>query len=200
MVMDKFESVNITTKQARDDADILIIETALEKSITNSTALVGEYIEMLVLLIARNPPDKQFYFLKPGKGKLETKIYSSASIGNYTYCQGHISFLHAITGCDTTSALSNKGKIKCTNLNTPVKFSSHHAQLQLYYVYNQVQTRVGNELNPEEWGWVINNNLLEPIMTLQPPAPDVLLNIMFCNLTRCCGKSCGYRKVGLSAP
>jgi len=52
------------------------------------------------------------YFLKPGKGQTETKMYSSQSLTSYSKCQAHILFLHAITGCDTTSALYQRGKTK----------------------------------------------------------------------------------------
>jgi len=112
MLMQKLQSVNIVAKQARNDADVLIIETALENSRLNTTAVVGEDVDLLLLLIARTPSHEQIFFIKPGKGKIETQIYSSGSIGDYTHCKEHFLFLHAITGCDTTSALFNKGKNK----------------------------------------------------------------------------------------
>ncbi|KAJ8896983.1 hypothetical protein PR048_002329 [Dryococelus australis] len=59
------------------------------------------------------------------------------------------------------------------------------------------QTWLGSELNPEHWGWVVKNNLLEPIMTLLPPAPDVLLKAIFCNCTKGWGTNYGCRKDGL---
>jgi len=54
---------------------------------------------------------------------------------------------------------------------------------------------LGNKVDPEQW--VINNNFLESVITLLPPAPDVLLNTIFCNYTKGCGSNCGCRKVGL---
>ena len=189
------------------------------------------------------------------------QIYSSDSIGNYTHCKEHLLFLHTITGCVTTSALFNKGKIKAlkllqkrqdlqrsaevfnqencplnvivdngvrfllamygapiiescinnyrylsfaklTRFNTPVKLSllpptATAAQQHLYRVYYEVQTWLGNEIDPEQWGWVINNYLLEPTKILLPPAPDALLNTIFCNCTKGCGSNCGCRKVEL---
>lgn len=53
MLIEKFEEVGIATRQSRDDADVLIVETAIEKSINNTTIIVGEDIDLLVLLIAR---------------------------------------------------------------------------------------------------------------------------------------------------
>ncbi|KAF0743530.1 Uncharacterized protein FWK35_00028423 [Aphis craccivora] len=99
------------------------------------------------------------YFLKPVNGQTESTIYSSQSLTSYSKCQAHILFLHAITGCDTTSAL-----------------------------YQRVQAWLGNELNPEGWGWVFKDNGLEPIQTLLPPALEKLLNTIFlCN--NCRGQS-----------
>ncbi|KAJ8883102.1 hypothetical protein PR048_014941 [Dryococelus australis] len=152
---------------------------------------VAEDTDILVLLIARNSPNKQIHFLKPCKGKVETKIYSSASIGNYTYCQEHFLLIYqkylsrknypsnvivdnGILSIDNYRYLTFA---KSTRLNTPVKFPSlpptaAAARQYLYPVYYQLQTWLGNELNSEQWGLVINNNLLESVMTLLPPAPD----------------------------
>ncbi|KAF2902748.1 hypothetical protein ILUMI_03438 [Ignelater luminosus] len=48
MLIEKLETVNITTKQARDDADVLIIETAIEESKRRRTAvIIGEDIDLL---------------------------------------------------------------------------------------------------------------------------------------------------------
>ncbi|GFY41261.1 uncharacterized protein TNIN_343801 [Trichonephila inaurata madagascariensis] len=50
MLIGKLESVDITTKQARDDADVLIVETAIEESEHHRIAvIVGEDIDLLVL-------------------------------------------------------------------------------------------------------------------------------------------------------
>lgn len=67
----------------------------------------------------------------------------------------------------------------------------------MYRVYYQVQTWLGNELNPEDWGWKLIDNTLEPIKTLLPPAPEKLLNTIFCNCKKGCSAKCGCKKVGL---
>jgi len=54
---------------------------------------------------------KQIFFIKPSKGKIETKMYSSGNIDDYTQCKEYLLFLHAITECDTGSAFFNKRKI-----------------------------------------------------------------------------------------
>ncbi|GFY69747.1 uncharacterized protein TNIN_256561 [Trichonephila inaurata madagascariensis] len=54
-----------------------------------------------------------------------------------------------------------------------------------------------NDLEPQEWGWILRNEFLEPIMTILSPAPDELLNTIFCNCKNGCGLRCGCRKSGL---
>ncbi|KAK4880417.1 hypothetical protein RN001_008563 [Aquatica leii] len=42
MLIEKLEAVNIATKQARDDANVLIIETAIKESKHEKTAVIIE--------------------------------------------------------------------------------------------------------------------------------------------------------------
>lgn len=91
--------------------------------------------------------------------------------------------------------------IKSTRLNKPVQLSSlpptsAAARQHINRVYYQIQTWLGNDLEPQEWGWVLQNEILEPT-TLLPPAPEELLNSIFCNCKKGCGSSCGCRKLGL---
>lgn len=58
------------------------------------------------------PSEKEIYFSKPPRGKIPRKVYSSASLDENPKCKQHVLFLHAFTGCDTTSAFHNKGKLK----------------------------------------------------------------------------------------
>lgn len=116
-LMQKLENINIASKQAQDDADVLIIETAIEEAYTRKTVVVGEDVDLLVILIARTSSQKHIFFFKPGKGNVDTKIYSSTnSMDHYNFGREHILFLHAVTGCDTTSTFFNKGKVKVLKL------------------------------------------------------------------------------------
>lgn len=261
MLSEKFQENNIFVKQAQDDADVLIIETALEQS-TNPVIVVGEDVDLLVILIARADCNREIFFLKPGKGSVESKMFSSKSFDGHKKSKNHILFWHAITGCDTTSAIFSKGKkralkiledredlqrcaesftqknssheeitdsgikyilalygaqpsessidqhryfsfVKSTNNNRAVKLESlpptwSAAQQHVYRVYFQVQKWLGNnDLTPETWGWAMKNNVLQPVTTLLPPAPDVLLNRIFCNCMKRCGPRCGCRIMGI---
>lgn len=116
MLLEKFEANNFHIKHAQDDADVLIIEAALEQACKNTTVVVGEIIDLLVILIARTPIDKKIFFLKPGKGKDERKIYSSRNFDEHKSSKDLILFLHAFSGCNTTSALFNEGKTAALKL------------------------------------------------------------------------------------
>ncbi|GBM42367.1 hypothetical protein AVEN_129797-1 [Araneus ventricosus] len=116
ILSEKLKADDIFVKQANNDDDVLIIETALENFNINTTIIVGEYVDLLIILTARTPTDRIIYFLKPGKAEIETKMYSSQSLTLYPKCQTHILFLHAITGCDTTSACFKRGKTKVFKL------------------------------------------------------------------------------------
>ncbi|KAF0737721.1 Uncharacterized protein FWK35_00023697 [Aphis craccivora] len=73
---------------------------------------------------------------------------------------------------------------KLTRNNKPVKLSSlppttNAAQQHLLRVYYQLQVWLGNTLNPEQWGWAMNDNILEPVTALLTPALGELLNMIF---------------------
>lgn len=92
--------------------------------------------------------------------------------------------------------------VKSTKLNKPVQLSnipptSAAAHQHFNRVYYQVQTWLGHDLEPQVWGWATRNDFLEPIMTILPPAPEGLLNTIFCNCKSGCGSRCGCRKAGL---
>ncbi|KYN28694.1 hypothetical protein ALC57_01884 [Trachymyrmex cornetzi] len=101
---------NISVTQAPDDADTLIVQTAL--SLTNSKpVIVSEDIDVLVILSALCPHNREVYFLKPGRGKIERSIYlSTVALKSYPHSKNFILFLHAFSGCNTSSAFYNHGK------------------------------------------------------------------------------------------
>lgn len=52
-------------------------------------------------------------------------------------------------------------------------------------------------LRPNTGGKIGRPQNEEPIQTLLPPAPEKLLNTIFCNCKKGCSAKCGCRKVGL---
>lgn len=93
--------------------------------------------------------------------------------------------------------------IKATTKNKAVKLSSLVPTVgalneHIKRVYLQTQLWLGNKnINPLDWGWINIEGVLNPIKTPNPPAPEELLKMIFCNCKKGCGSACGCRKVGL---
>ena len=67
-------------------------------------------------------------------------------------------------------------------------------------VYLQVQQWMGKgeDLYPEEWGWLRMRNRLEPRMTDLPPAPEALLKVVRCTCKHDCDtRRWSFKKHGL---
>lgn len=105
----KLQEKGIHTLQATDDADVLIVNTAVEQSTHNSVAVVGEDVDLAVLLIASTSPTRDIIMLKPGRGETKTMALSTQEMQNRGF--EHILFLHSFTGCDTTSATFRRSKV-----------------------------------------------------------------------------------------
>ncbi|GBM09479.1 hypothetical protein AVEN_141398-1 [Araneus ventricosus] len=76
ILMNKFSSLNMACKKADEDADCLIVNSALALAPTHPPVVViGEDIDLFVILIGIFIFDN-VYFLKPGKGKIAVKIFS----------------------------------------------------------------------------------------------------------------------------
>ena len=93
---------------ATADADTLIVNTAIHAAMTETTVVVGEDVDLLVLLIGKTPPEEatQLFFLRPPMGKKQPEtIYEIATqqaIPNIKDGSRIIS-AHAMSGCNTTS-------------------------------------------------------------------------------------------------
>lgn len=173
----------------------------------------------------------------------------------------HLMSLHAITGCDTVSALFGQGKKKAfllaqkdslhvldvfensgsskdniarageefllklygarrvdtldkyryTCYNRSISSSSVSSSFKLqslpptsaaaaqhsFRTYLTVQQWKGNQLDPTEWGWRIQDNMMVPVETDQHVAPDSILKLVSCGCKGGCGRACGCRKLGL---
>ncbi|GBM47470.1 hypothetical protein AVEN_153684-1 [Araneus ventricosus] len=92
--------------------------------------------------------------------------------------------------------------MKNTSNNKRVQLScllptSAAAYQHLCRVCYQVQVWLGNELRPENWGWVLKDNSLEPIQTLLPLTAEKPLNTIFCKCKKGFNYNCSCKKVGL---
>jgi hypothetical protein len=117
------ERNNILTLQAEEDADQLIVTTAISMSSTYDVVkIVGDDIDLLVMLcglsqnredhtLSTNRPKNNIIFEKCGRGKIPDVTYSTNSFRHQAQSEMAL-FLHAFSGCDTTSALFGQGKMK----------------------------------------------------------------------------------------
>ncbi|GBO09400.1 hypothetical protein AVEN_220465-1 [Araneus ventricosus] len=209
------QEANVTVKQAVEDADVLIVETAVSvKSQYDNIFVVGEGIDLSVLLTGLSPMKENLFFRKCGKGRTPDVLYSTTSF-KYKFSR-MILFIHAFSGCDTTSALFGHGITKSCSLlgkkptpgrkNTTTKARSTLARLPPTVdairfhdlrSYLQIQKWLGHEKNPLEWGWVPTRFGLSPCKMERDAAPESLLKIISCNCKKRCKNACGYRKAGL---
>ncbi|XP_015125311.1 uncharacterized protein LOC107047093 [Diachasma alloeum] len=106
-------SENISTKIAEEDADALIVHTAIEmqsgrQCTDKPIVVVGNDVDLFVLLIGLTPIDETIYFYKiTSTGKKQKILYSTR---DHKHMRPFILFAHALVGCDSTSALFGKGK------------------------------------------------------------------------------------------
>ncbi|GBN26308.1 hypothetical protein AVEN_187190-1 [Araneus ventricosus] len=111
ILMNKFSSLKIASKKADEDADCLIVKSALALAPTHpSVVVIGEDIDLFVILIGIFTFEN-VYFLTPEKGKIAEKIFSPHTASEKTIAD-NILFIHAMSGYDTTSAVFNYGKMK----------------------------------------------------------------------------------------
>lgn len=123
---DHLVKAGIDLKQASEDADRLIAVTAVEQLTDHQrVTVVGQDVDLLVLLIGLAPVDREIHFIKQGVGAVATKVYSTKE-----YSDLKDIFSHAFTGCDTTSAIYKRGKR--TFLNMLKKNDSFNADVAVF--------------------------------------------------------------------
>ena len=99
---------------ASGDADLLIVQKAVESASLMDTALVGEDTDLLILLCYHASLDSHNIFLRPEPKKTakKPKVWYIQDVKEQLgpeLCK-NILFLHAVLGCDTTSQLYGIGK------------------------------------------------------------------------------------------
>lgn len=94
-------------KQATDEANLLIIQTAIHERLnaTNTDAVVSKDVDLLVLMTALTAEDRNIIFLKPGRGRVPAKQNSYSDLQAFlSSLKDYILFLRAASGCDTVSS------------------------------------------------------------------------------------------------
>ncbi|XP_061717004.1 uncharacterized protein LOC133524873 [Cydia pomonella] len=111
-------AAGIETTVATGDADGTIVRCGLDKAAVHPTVvIVGEDVDLIVLLMGLAPPNINVFFMKPGRGKVETKLFSVRQFQQLPFATT-ILLLHSFSGCDTTSAIHGKSKVGIAKLFT----------------------------------------------------------------------------------
>ena len=105
-----------TVIQAEGDADVAIVDKALESSKTNTTVVVSDDTDILVILCSKADEKANPIFLHPSH-RIKTKTGSRARKWQIQHTQRQLGnascilpVIHDISGCDTTSRPYGLGK------------------------------------------------------------------------------------------
>ncbi|GBN06056.1 hypothetical protein AVEN_141318-1 [Araneus ventricosus] len=112
----KFQKESLVVEQAEENADYLLIKSALEiEKRSQCVLVVAEDIDLLVIMAA-STNSENIFFLKLRRGKAEEALYFAATLNIAPHIRDNILFLPAFSDCDTTSALFMLGKKKFINV------------------------------------------------------------------------------------
>ena len=99
--------------QSDGDADCQIVQTAINKSEARTATLTGEDTDLLILLLYHQKPNtKSLCFrsdIKSRKQLRVNRINKVKSLLGDKLCS-ELLFIHAFSGCDTTSRIHGIGK------------------------------------------------------------------------------------------
>ncbi|CAG2245843.1 unnamed protein product [Mytilus edulis] len=114
MLIDTFQEHSIEAIQAKEDADLLIVRTAVEKSTRQEVVIYGEDTDLLILLchLAEKNAHCIFFTTDKQSAMKNSKVWNiqkTQQVLGEDVCH-QLPFVHAITGCDTTSRLHGIGK------------------------------------------------------------------------------------------
>ena len=113
--MDGLTNAGISCLQAEEDAGRIIVQNAIESSLLYETLVYAEDTDILVILLALLPDSPHDVLFVPHKRKANKKKFKVWSIQITQQRLGEtvgsrLLFIHALSGCDTTSRPFNIGK------------------------------------------------------------------------------------------
>jgi 5'-3' exonuclease len=114
MLCEKLNEHDIRYKNAVDDADLLIAQTAVDCVLSSEVIVIGEDTDLLVLLIHHVNQQCKWVIFKSDKMAINNKnenmnIQQTKDFLGEDICH-LLPFLHSLTGCDSTSRLFGIGK------------------------------------------------------------------------------------------
>nr|CAI5835228.1 unnamed protein product [Callosobruchus analis] len=141
-----------------------------------------EQIDESQLSVVSSSPLENHVLDLPGDVPL-LSIFERVFVGEMLVTLPVSEVYNAPKSVDSIDHLRYAQYVKLTKLNKPVQLTSlpptsGAAHQHFNRVYYQVQT------------WLTRNGSLEPVATILPPAPNQLLNTIFCNCKSGCGSRC----------
>ena len=124
---DKLQQSGCSTTHAKEDADLLIFQTAIQSARSIMTVRVGDDTDLLVMLCHHAEMNANDLFFKP-EPKQRSKIRKVWNIKKTKTSLGlnvcaNIVLVNAILGCDTTSRIHGIGKgVALTKIRTDALF------------------------------------------------------------------------------
>ena len=108
----ELENQECTVYHAESDADVLIVQKAVESSELRKTVLIGDDTDLLVLLIFYANIEFHDIFFIPQQKSKSSRIWNIKEVKKQLDpdITRHIFFLHSLPDCDTTSRLHGIGK------------------------------------------------------------------------------------------
>lgn len=117
-----------------EDADLLIVKIAIELTREDVTVqTVGQVIDLFVLITQLTPEQNNILYEKVKCGRFANNLYDVTSF-KYGELENSVAFLHAFTGCNSTSCFFNQGKNK---LLKTIRKSTHLQALTKHFYDSQ---------------------------------------------------------------
>ena len=110
LLSEKLRQAGCNTVHVTGDADLLIVQTAVNCAENSSTTMIGEDTDLLVLLCTHADMNKSDIIFHP-EAKQKTKKMRVQDIKKTKEALGKmLPVIHAVSGCDTTSRVYGIGK------------------------------------------------------------------------------------------
>ena len=114
MISDQLRERDCTVVNAHGNADMDIVKMAVETSLQHTTTLIGEYTDLLVLLVNYPQGEVMNLYFRSDKPKADGTI-EVCHINRIQKVLGHemcsqLMLIHAMTGSDKTSRIFGVGK------------------------------------------------------------------------------------------
>lgn len=112
MISDKLRENGCKVINSEGDADYDIVQEAIASSEFKTTTLIGEDTDLLILLLYHMDPISKALYFRSDKSKDQIHVYNVNTLKCLLGDQlcSHLLFIHAFTGCDTTSRIFGVGK------------------------------------------------------------------------------------------